>query len=654
MFCMNCGNPLEEGTKFCTKCGQRVSEEATAQVQEVTTETTAAPVQEAETTNAPQPEAKVSLQKETQEPEAEVQESVAGVAPGVQEAVSGPTPGAQGVAPQPVAGTSQNVEGASDKVKKFPKGALIVVAALAVVLVLVLANFKVVANSVNKMVSSPEKYYAQVEKNEIKELASTMAESYNNLFLENINFSNYGLDYSMEVELGEEAYSMLGSALELEDGSAFSKMALNFMLSIKGDSISAGADASLGKNQLISAKAVADLGKGEAYAEIPELTNKAIGVSIADYTAIIKEVLKKGDEFLALCPDKKAVEKLLNRYLAIAVENIDSIKEDKDTITVGNIEQKCTVIRVRIKENDVYKVAKAVCTAAKDDKELMDIVAAFAVAYGGMDESEARKSFEEAITLALEELAKYEEEAKEDVKEEILDIEDSNSEEEIRMYVWVNNKGEVIGRELRVGDSKFVYQMPMKGNDFEFQAKVVSDGDTVLLEGTGKKSSSSLSGEFALKMKEDEEVSKLMDITVEELDTKKIKQGYVNGSFILKPAQELLEQTDLGTISVLLTNFSVKVEAKTGKSSAEVVMTLLNKDDMFAKLTANTKIGSGKSASLPGKGILVEDEEDIIEWAKTIDFEKFTKNLSKAGLPKEMLETIEDACEDLEDVISMY
>ena len=478
-------------------------------------------------------------------------------------------------------------------------------------------------------------------------MAASAADIYENSFLEYSDYNNLSVDYNVEVELSETAAEMVAAALETDDAKPFTKMAVDFFMSFKGDVISAEAVATLGKTQLISADGVADLKKGQAFGRVEELTSKYIGVSFEEYSEMITEGMKQGDEFIELLPNKKTVESLVKRYMTVVVENLDSVTEKKDTISVGDIEQKCTAIRVRIKQKDFNKIAVAVLEEAKDDKELIGLLADFAVASAKMegDEEVDAKEIEEMIKAEIEAALESAEDAE-------VDPED---DEEMVMTVWVNGKGEVIGREIEIDDEPlFVYKMPEKGGKFALKASIIDGNDEVIFDGNGKKSSSSLSGEFALKMKEDGgKAVKFIEVDVDKFDTKKIKEGFLNGTFTLKLSDEFLKEAGAGMAGAMFGDYNIKCVFKSGKNNATVEIALMDKEDMFAKIMMDAKIGSGKSASLP-KGILVEDQEDIIEWAKTIKFDKFTKNLKKAGLPVEIVEEIEDAFENIEDMLSYY
>lgn len=631
MICKNCGSTVEDGVKFCTKCGERMDEVAEA-VQE-----TAEAVQETAEAAQETVEATQEAAAEVKEEAADVKEKVADVAEDVKETVANVTNEVKDA-----------VEGAAEKVKKMPKKSLIIVAAIALVLIVVLANFKSVTNSVNKLVSSPEKYYASVEKNQIKELAGSFADTYDNTVLENLDINNYSVDYGVEIELSEEARELIEGALNVDETDAFKKMAADFFLSIKGDVISAEGSATLGKNKLISANAVVDMAKGEAYAQIPELSSKYIGVSLEEYAEDFSEqyalVMEQSENLTAAFPKAKTVEKLINRYLAIAVENVDSVKEDKGTIKVGDIEQKCTTIRIRIKEEDMYNIAKAILEEAKDDKELHNLIADFAVAAAEIEEEEMDK--DEVIDMFVEEI--------ENALDELEEIEEFDSEEELVMNVWVDNKGEVIGREIKLNDESFFsYKTAQKGNKFEFKAVLVSDPDyeeEIIFEGTGKKNSSTLNGEFVLKMKEEDKTSKFLEVKVDDYKIKKAKEGFIDGSFTFSISDEFLREANAGMAAAIISDYELKFDIKSGKKDAMVAVSILDNEEMFAKLTVDAKIGSGKSAKLP-KGILVEDEEDIMEWAETIDTDKFLKKIEKSGLPVEIVEEIEDACDMLDEML---
>ncbi len=674
MNCKNCGSLIDEGAKFCTKCGQRVAEEVQEAVQETVAEATEA-VQEAATEAAEAAqetvaEATEAVQEKAAEATEAVQEKVAEATETTQEKVSlakeaagekvaEATEAAQekvslakGTAQEKAADTkttakedakraSSEQDATQGTAKKLLKNPVLWVAVVAVLAILVLFNFKVVSNTAVKLFSSPAKYYAHVEKGEIKDLASDLAMAYDNLFLSNASIYDTSVDYGMSLELSETAYEMLGDAAGFEDASGLSKMALEAFFSVKGDAISANLEASVGKSDLISANFVADLAEGEAYAQFPELNDKYIGADISDYVDQISDALKQSEELMALYPKKKTVESIMNRYMDIVVESIDedAVNEKSDEISVGEIEQKCTCLTIRMKAKDIVQVAEAVLTEAKNDKELLDVLVAYCEATYGMEEDEIRENYEETIDSALEDL----EAAK-----------DKESDAELKMKVWVNNKGEVVGREIEIDDGELaiLYQMPMKGKNFEYELVLTEDGEDVFeLTGAGTKSGSTLSGDFEVEVVEYDTKLSMAEISVKKLDTEKAMQGLINGTFTIKPTSSLYYQLNLGEVYPLISDYAIECTMKSAKSEVEYSFAVLDTEERFATLTMYSKRGAGKSASLPKKGILIEegDEEALQEWVDGIDLDKFLKKIKKSALPEELIEVIEETFEELED-----
>ncbi len=707
MNCKNCGSLLEEGAKFCTKCGQRVAEEVQEAVQETVAEVTeAAQETVAEATEAVQ-EAATEAAEAAQETVAEAteaaqetvaeateaaQDSVAEAAEAVQEAATEVTEAAQETVVEATEAAQEKVslaketaqeavaeakEAAQEKVtlakettqekaadtkatvkeeakkdakekdatqgaaKKLLKNPVLWVAVVAVLAILVIFNFKVVSNTAMKLFSSPAKYYAHVEKGEIKELASDLALAYDNMFLSNASVYDTSLDYDISLELSETAYEMLGDVAGFDDASGLSKMAIETFFSVKGDSISANAAATVGKSDLISVNFVADLAEAEAYVQIPELNEKYIGADISDYAEEIADALKQSEEMLALYPKKKTVESILNRYMEIVVESIDedAVSKKSDEISVGDIEQKCTCLTIKMKEKDLVQVTEAILTEAKNDKELLDVLIAFGEFTYGMDEDEIREYYEDSIDSALEDL--------EDAKEK-------ESEAELKMKVWVNNKGEVVGREIEIDDGEvaILYQMPMKGKNFEYELVLTEDGEDIFaLTGAGTKNGSSLSGDFEVEIVEYDTKLSMAEISVEKLNIEKAKQGLINGTFTIKPTSSLYYEMGMGSAYSVVSDYAIECEMSSAKSEAELSIALVDAEEKFATLTVSAKRGSGKSVSLPKKGILVEegDEDALQEWVDGIDLDKFLKKIKKSALPEELIEMIEELCEDLED-----
>lgn len=618
MVCKNCGADIAEGEKFCSTCGLRV--EAEENVEEATE------VKEEVEVELQRENVEIELQEEIVEAATETNEVAK-----VQEAE---------VEVKPITEFARNVEQKtgteSPKTKRFVLvGAL---AAVVIVLALVLCNIKVVSNSISKLFLSPKQYYVQVEKNALKDAVADMICAYENTMSSQGNVGDQSVQYGVDLELAEEAYTILASTLGMEDGEWLSKMGLDFATSIKDDVVSLEIAAILGNDRLISANGMMDMKSAKAYGQVPELSNTYIGMDITEYQAALQETMTLSTEAMELYPEKAALENVMNRYSAIILEHINDVTEQNEKIVVENIEQKCTILKIDLYETDIANMIEALAKEAKTDQELESIIVPFIMYINSVDEAQAKVKYIDDLDNLLED----------------IEIVKANASETfmVRMLVYVNNKGEIIGREIATKDTGISYMRLEKGSKFASEAgvKVMEEDIDIAICGTGEKNATVVSGSFELKI----DSTKMADITVKEWDTKKAMQGLPTGSFRFQPTMNFYSKMDMDAAYLLLSGYAIEVEMESSETDAMLTLALMNQDKMFAKLSMDTKIGPGKTMTMPENAIMAATEDDIIAWAKTMDFQKFREKLSTTNLPQEYVSMVEEALNTLEMLLSYY
>ena len=649
MFCTNCGDLLDDGARFCVKCGQRVVEEVAAEIKEEASETAGEVREEAlETVTEAKEEAAETageVREEASETVTEAKEEAAETAGEVREEALQAVTEAKEEAPQTVVGArgiaAEVVQQKTKTPSKKPWILIGVAAVLVAAVVVVLANFKVVSNSVMKLCLSPEKYYAHIEKREVQEFTSDFADTYDNS-ISYAQISDTSLDYTIELELGEMVYEMLGSAFELEDASGLSRMGIDFLISAKENVFSGELAARLGESRLISVNAVADLEKAVIYAQVPELSDKYIGADISEAAADISEAINQYMELVEMYPEGDVLEELINRYTTIVIENVSNVTEEKETIAVGELKQKCTVLCASLSQKEVFTMLETICTTAREDETLLDMLGAFAVSTYDMEAQTAKDNVLQAIEEYLAEAESYKETA--------------GDEEQLAMRIWVNNKGEVVGRELAISDGEIVlsYQMPQKGMELGYRMCIGSPSAMVEITGAGTRGFSKMNGEFKVQMKNGTDTLELFDVTVENLDTDKLAEGMLNVTCIIKPAKDLYEELGLGAASALFAGYELIYEAKTDWPEESVTTSLMNGEELLVRFKASAKLGSGKSVSLPAESIMIEGDEDLIAWIITMDFDRFVENLSQTGMPAELVAVIEAFVSEFNTLKSYY
>lgn len=670
MFCENCGSQMNDTDKFCINCGWKVPEDevpvnAEGITEENVVSTEGTPEENTVNTEGTPEENTVSTEGTPEEiVNAEGITASTEVAPEqmAEEAVVNPEDTVnetfvQQEEKQPEAfvggGYVQNPQNTAfeqpknDVPGKKPGNkalfiVLAVVAAVAVIAGIVVCNLGAITNTFMKTFSSPEKYYQYVEKKEIAELAGSAASIYDNVILSNANFSDRSVESKFTLEIGDEALDKLEDftdvQYDLDDLDWLKEITLTVNSNSKDNLTSGEASLSLGKTEIISGEVIYNVEKEDLYIQVPQLIEKYIGIEDVGQTlgtsyyrsADTEEVLAMMEKVYDKCPDKGTVEKLLYKYFCTALECIDDVEKERTELEAEDITQKCTQLKATIDFETSQKMAVAVLEQMKDDKELKKIIMDMAEIEEDVDAKELYEDFQNSIENEIENVDYW-----------------YDSHTKIVMSIYIDGKGNVIGRQIKVrGDGEQMtlnYKMPQKGGKFGFELSLDADGDNMRLVGTGKKSGNKLNGEFTVK----EGKNKLLEIEVSNYDTKKIKEGFIEGNFIfsIKGAG-----TSYSTAAAMLSSYKLGFDIKTTKSSSNVVTTLYDGDEVWATLTTNVKTEKGKKVTVPAdkKVIVVEDEYDLEEILEDIKFDKLKSNLKKAKAPSELLDMIEYLEDELE------
>ncbi len=641
MLCTNCGDMLEDGAVFCTKCGQRVIPES---VTEATAEV-AGQVREAAT------EAAVQQQK----PVTEEKEAATGTVNLLKETVTPSANQTQDTVTQS-AFTSQSdnyisresvieAEATPLKQSKKPSKKFWIIGAVTVVLVAVLAivavNFQSFANSVKMLTMSPKEYYSYIEIQQLQENTSAMVSNYDRTLEVYGNESGQGLEYGLDVEFGELVCEAISSSLGIEDVSGLSKMGLDFKFATKEDVCSGGIAARLGDTSLISLNALAQLEDGMIYMQLPELTDKFIGIDVSAEMDELVEVFAEYGNLIEAYPEGAVLEDVMNRYMTIAINSFEDVKETKDVVTVGEYEEKCTVLCATMTEPEMYTMLENILKEAKDDKDLQNMLVGFAAYMEGTDEQELRNSFVEAIDAYLQNAELYRNQA------------DANNY--FSMSIMVNKKGEVIGRKFEVNKQDFLvsYMMPQKKDAFGYELKVGSIDTYIIVEGEGIKNASEMSGEFLVKMDSmDQGQFNIATLILENMDMKKWEEGLLDVTCRIKPDTELYKELGAGAAGVFLAGYELVYEADTEKDQSRVGLSVVNGAELIFKFMVSMKVGQYEVMETPADSILYETDEDLLAWMQTMDFDKFMENISQSGMPAELVEIIEEYVDELSVILS--
>lgn len=697
MNCGNCGKELQTGDKFCMTCGWRVPEETV-------------PVTNAAQPNTGDSDKTVILSATMQEP---VQASVpqgnvfqGNTAPqtdafqgNVFQGGAAPQAGAYQMAAAPqVSDVPKGKKPKKEKVKKEKsgkKGGLIVAAigAVAVIAGGVAAafNWDVVTNTIKSTFSSPQDYYASVEKDNFSNMAASAANAYQTLLREPMSSVSdmyesvtsgeiYEGGYKGEIviELGDSAMENLMDTLSYQeelpfDISEWNRIALEYE-TYSGDSlINAAAGLTIGDTGLISVDTLLDYKDSALYLAIPELSESYLGISFEDVMADYEDALQSMEEMteyldaiqeiVKVLPDAKQAQALLTKYFDVIIGCVDDVDKESVKLEAGGVNQKCTCLKVTIDGKTLVKAAKALCKELKDDKDLKKYITDFVDAV-----SEQAEALDMAEELGMELDADEIYEQFQSMCDEILDTIDENEEEipefELVMSVYVDSKGHVCGREFELEVEEQTMTLLVanteNGSNVGFEASLsIDDGDGengFVFEGSGKKNKGKLDGTYALTVMAQGEKKKMMNVNVKQFDLDAREKGYLNGSFGLSIADDLLEEMEERIpeeVYSMLEEMELVFDLTSNENAAKFKVSLNQGKELYASLSISSEKVSDKKLSVPSDAIMIEDIEDpeeaMLEYWETIDWDSMIEKLEEIGFSDELIENLKYLIERVND-----
>lgn len=512
MYCSNCGKEISELVKFCPFCGTQ-----TAPARETPVEET--PVQEAPVQEMP-----------------------------VQETPAQTAPVAEAPAEEAPAG------GVKKLLSRIPKKWL--VAAVAGV-VLVGAVAAAVGGAVAS-VASPQKQLLLAYAGAVSDITDVVAGYYD----DGMEIAEKGSVTTGSVEVNVTEL-VLTQALEMDPG--INSVKLEYEV-INDKSGKLGCDLTLasGKTELLTVQAYVDTESREMVVAVPEVLSKPVTVDLGEamegsvgYDAAPYMAQTLGGLTTDFLPEGEFFETLLPELVKTALLEIDEVERSKTEFTASGVTQEATCLTVSITEVTLRNMANAVLEELKTNKDIKKILTDF---YKDNKEQmqipyesagEFYDEYVQELTDAQEELSYYEGDA-----------------ELCRLYTWVNKDNEILAVQLIAGEVQLFAAKAADGSDVGLELSCKEAYQTVFaIKGSGTEKSNKFSGTLTVFEGYDE----LFIIECEDVNTKKLEEGYLSGSFRISLGEAAREEVGAmasGLEVVLTLNQSEQ------KASAEVEVIL--------------------------------------------------------------------------------
>lgn len=633
MFCKNCGSQLSDGSKFCTICGTRVAEEIVQPAPAPVVQEVEAPAVNLEALAA-EIETPVVETAPVAEVEAPVVEEVAPVAE-IESPVAEPQF-------QPDFAQFEDVVPAvpAKKSKKFLGWlipAIAVVVAAAVVAALLLGPLK---GWRLKAFGNAADYRDYVQQNTTETATGEISAAYGELLsvLSGEYEETGAAELSVKLNVGPNAVSMLEDLAKAELGEEISMdwardIELSLSANAKDQLQQIGAKLNIGGEEIAVADAILDMDQGMLFLAVLNLSDEYLALDVSEYlndeeTAAMMEYLQD-PELIAALPSEEVVGELLNKYVNIVLSSFDNVDKSTETVEVGDLEQKLTVLETKIDGDDLVKAAEAVLEELANDKQVEKVIRRAVDYLEGqedlgfdMDADDVCEEFYEAIEDALDALG---------------EVDGDDLGVDIVLTQYVNGAHEAVGYALEVADEQVLYFVEIKdGDKLAFELNVPGSLE-VIGEGTEKKGVVNADYVVYTEMPtwdEDYNVTyeKTEVLTISLVDFK-AEDKSVNGKIRLAPSSAMLEEMGLSataTSAIDLAKIQLELGFATGEKSGTIEFNVLTGEDLLVGVSLTAAEKKASDIELPEEAY---GEDAAEEWLEGLDTEKILDALDKAGLP---------------------
>ena len=498
--------------------------------------------------------------------------------------------------------------------------------------------------------------YASIEKNawaeEVKNMASSYAAS-----IEESQALVSGMQSDISLKIEDSGRSLLGFVAPF-DISWLNDITLANTVSFTDGKEGLLMKVLLNDNQICSLEYYLDPESQDVYMRIPELSDKYFKTNLKEaadqqasniesdieeltpddtdvdiptdnfasaYSDSISLSASLMSDLSSALPEASVIETLLDKYGSMLFDNLTEGESSQETLTAGDISQDCTVYEGQISSEDAVKTATELLEAAKSDSDIESILNTW------NDKLSSDENLYENFTTAVDKGLNA-----------LKDTDTSDSEDSyLSTKIWVDENGRIAGRALEIqeGDTTtpiLTWQMPENGSDFGYLLTIASDDiNTYSLSGSGQIDGDKLNGTYELSLADS--ISAIIE--VKDYDTVSAKEGNLNGNYkITFPSSDTDNEDDY--YSSILENFALVLDLNSEKDSGSVALSIENAGSTLGTLSITG--GAGEAVEIPDLASLKDvydanNNDDMNAYAATLDFTSIMDNLSKAGVPDEVI-----------------
>lgn len=531
--------------------------------------------------------------------------------------------------------------------KKKPSKKWIIPVAAAVVVViaaLVAVFWKPITGMFDKSekFDTPQEHFSHVEDLSADQFATDLASAYGTYLATQTKQENAN-EYEAHILLGDQALNLL-SAYWFEDQAVDISWLKDIMINLDGtageDYTQAILTLGLGDDEVISADVILDMATYMMWVAIPELSNSYLKY---DFNALYESQFgyaiddsKFGADYYtmyqAALPSQQVVYQLAQKYTDIILEKVTDVVSAKETVTVGEYSQKCTVLTATITEKNLAEICLAVMETLKEDEVILGVIGDLAK-IDDVKPEDAKEEFIEEIESCIR-----------DMNDILAEADDANY---LQWIDYVDDFDQIIGRRFTISGSEHdVYYLTVT-SDEKFACEVsipdnfasnVENAEYIHITGNGNIVDGIVNASYKLRVEGDS----YLNIDLVDFNISKMENGYLDGKILLEPKISLYEEIIGYKFD---TDLVIEIVMYTSDAQSKFEVRALLADDLFAGVTFKRKSTETTVVDQPAKIVDPNDQEQVMEWFKSFDFETVISNLKKTDMPMDLVAAIEEYCE---------
>lgn len=476
--------------------------------------------------------------------------------------------------------------------------------------------------------------YQEAETAAYDKFVSGVASSWEE-YLASYQTAQKGSNAKITLNVEDTGRALLGAMTGGMDFSWLQSISLDTNTSLQQGLEALTAAVLLNDSKLCDLNIYMDFAKMAEYIQIPDISEgylvapmESSDVSISDDS--MKLYFNLLSDLSSVLPDKDTLSTLLERYGQLVISNMEDGASTDETVSVEGISEDCTVYEGQLSEASTVKMLKDIAKTAKDDKEIKSLFDSWTEA--GIATDDQYQEFQTAVDDLLSDFA------------------DEGADDSTLIYsrIWVNNEDKVVGREIGTVDGAettpvFTWKAPSADGSSALLLEVQADGSSLTLTGSGTSSEGLLTGDYIFAM----DGTETMDIHVADLETKPEKTGYYNGKFTLTfPAIDTESTGSEDTTTNPLAGLAVEVNLTSDitTETSQIDLTLTTSGAALATLSISGGYGEGpetKDGDSLTPAYSVDDENDAVEYMKTINWDTLAANATAAGVPEELVSQLQ-------------